>query len=57
MYIGKGGALNRGLGLIKQLIRVFGCVFERHIRQLVEIGEMRCRYGGTTIMIFILSQL
>ena len=57
MYIGKGGALNRGLRLIKQLMRVFGCVFERHIRQLVEIGEMRCRYGGTTVMIFILSQL
>ena len=24
MYIGKGGALNRGLKLIKQLIRVLG---------------------------------
>ena len=36
MYIGKGGALNKGLRLftlIKQLIRVFRCILERHIRQ------------------------
>ena len=32
MYINKGGALNRGLMLIKQLIRVFKCILERHIR-------------------------
>ena len=43
MYIGKGGALNRGLKLIKQLIKVFGCLLERHIRQRVEIDEMQSR--------------
>ena len=61
MNIGKGGALNRGLKLIKQLIRVFGCILETHIRQRVEIDEMQCRFmsghGGTTVVIFILSQL
>ena len=61
MYIGKGGALNRGLKLIKQLIRVFGCILERHIRQRVEIDKMQCRFmsghGGITVAIFILSQL
>ena len=57
MYIGKGGALNRGLKLIKQLITVFGCILDRHIRQRVEIDEMQCRcissYGATTTAIFI----
>ena len=57
----KGGALNRGLKLIKQLIRVLECILERHIRQRVEINEMQCRFmsghGGTTIAVFILSQL
>ena len=57
----KGGALNRGLELIKQLIRVLECVLERHIRQRVEIDEMQCRimsgHGGTTVVVFILSQL
>ena len=43
MNIGKGGALNRGLKLIKQLIRVFGCILERHIRQRVEIDKTQCR--------------
>ena len=61
MYIGKGGALNIGLKLIKQLIRVFKCTLDRHIRQRVEIDEMQCRFmsghGGTTVAIFILSQL
>ena len=38
MNIGKGGALNRGLKLIKQLIRVLECILERHIRQRVEIA-------------------
>ena len=61
MYIGKGGALNRSLKLIKQLIRVFGCILERHIRQRVEFDEIQCRFmsghGGTAIAIFILSQL
>ena len=61
MYIGKGGALNRGLKLIKQLIRVFECILEIHIRQRVEIDQMKCRFmsghGGTTVAIFILSQL
>ena len=32
MNIGKGGALNKGLKLIKQLIRVFRCILETHIR-------------------------
>ena len=57
----KGSALNRGLKLIKQLIRVLECILERHIRQRVEIDEMQCRFmsghGGTTIAVFILSQL
>ena len=44
MYIGKGGALNRGLKLIKQLIRVLGCILERHIWQRVENDEMQCRF-------------
>ena len=57
----KGSALNRGLKLIKQLIRVLECILERHIRQRVEIDEMQCRFmsghGGTIIAVFILSQL
>ena len=57
----KGGALNRGLKLIKQLIRVLECILERHIRQRVEIDEMQCRimsgHGVTTVAVFILSQL
>ena len=61
MYIGKGDNLNRGLKLIKQLIRVFGCILETHIRQRVEIDEMQCRFmpghGGPTVAIFILSKL
>ena len=55
MNIGKGGALNRGLKLIKQLIMVLGCILERHIRQRVEIDEMQCRFmsgnGGIKINI------
>ena len=61
MNKGKGGALNGGLKLIKQLIRVLEFILERHIRQRVEIGEMQCRFmsghGGTTVAVFILSQL
>ena len=61
LNIGIGGALNRCLKLIKQLIRVFRCILERHIRQRVEIDEMQCRFmsghGGITVAIFILSQL
>ena len=63
MNIGKGCALNRGLKLIKQFIRVLECILERHtrIRQRVEIDEMQCRFmsghGGTTVVVFILSQL
>ena len=61
MNIGIGGALNRGLKLIKQFTRVFGCILETHIRQRVEIDEMQCRFlsghGGTTVVILILSQL
>ena len=57
----KRGALNRGLKLIKQLIRVLECILERNIRQRVEIDEMQCRimsgHGGTTVAVFILSQL
>ena len=57
----KGGALNRDLKLIKQLIRVLECILERHIRQRVEIDELQCRFmsghGGTTVVVFILSQL
>ena len=57
----KGGALNRSLKLIKQLIRVLECILERHIRQRVEIDKMQCRvlsgHGGTTVAVFILSQL
>ena len=41
IHVGKGGALNRGLKLIKQLIRVFECISERHIRQRVEVDKMR----------------
>ena len=61
MNIGKGGALNRGLKIIKQLIRVLECILERHVRQRVEIDEMQCIFmsghGGTPVMVFILSQL
>ena len=61
MNIGKGGALNRGLKIIKQLIRVLECILERHVRQRVEIDEMQCRFmsghGGTQVVVFILSQL
>ena len=56
--IEKEGASNRGLRLIKQLIRVFGFILERHIRQSIEIDEMQCRFmpghGGTAVGIFIL---
>ena len=61
MNIGKGGALNRGLKIIKQLIRVLECILERHVRQIVEIDEMQCRFmsghGDTLVAVFILSQL
>ena len=61
MYIDKGCALNKGLKLIKQLIRVFGCILEKHIRQRVKIDEIQCRFmsghSGTTVAIFIFSQL
>ena len=57
----KGGALNRGLKLIKQLLRVLECILERNIRQRIEIDEMQCRimsgHGGTTVAVFISSQL
>ena len=57
----KGGAQNRGLKLIKQLIRVLECILESNIRQRVEIDEMQCRFmsghGGTTVAVFFLSQL
>ena len=61
MNIGKEGALNRALKLIKQFIRVLGCILERHIRQRVEIDKIQCRFmsghGGITVAVFILSQL
>ena len=44
IHVGKGGALNRGLKLIKQLIRVFECISARHIRQRVEVDEMQYRF-------------
>ena len=54
------GTLNKGLKLIKQLIRVFGCILERHKRLRIEIDEIQCRFmsghGGTTVAIFIFSQ-
>ena len=57
----KGGALNRGFKLIKQLIRVLECILERHIRQRIEIDEMLSRimsgHGDTTVVVFILSHL
>ena len=61
MYKGKGGALNKGLKLIQQLRRVFGCILAIHIRQRVEIDEIQGRFmsghGGTTVAMFIFSQL
>ena len=61
MNIGKGGALNRVLKIIKQLIKVLECILERHVKQRVEIDEMQCRFmsghGGTSVVVFILSQL
>ena len=61
MNIEKGVALNRGLKLIKQLIGVFECILETHIRQRVEIDQIQCRFmsshGGTTVVIFILRKL
>ena len=61
MNIVKGVALNRGLKLIKQLIRAFGCILETQIRRRVEIDEMQCRFmsghGSITVAIFILRKL
>ena len=48
IHVGKGVALNRGLKLIEQLIRVFECISVRHIRQRVEVNEMQCRFISTT---------
>ena len=48
IHVGKAGALNRGLKLIKQLIRVFGCISERHIRHRVGVDEMQCRFISAT---------
>ena len=53
MYIGKGDALNRGLKLIKQLIKVFACISERHIRQRVEVDEMQCRFKSANKPFYI----
>ena len=61
MNIGKWGALNKGLKIIKQLIRVLEYILERHVRQRVEIDEMQCRFmsghGGTPVAVFTLSQI
>ena len=65
MYMGKGGAVKRDkfkcLKLIKQVIRVFACVFSELIRQRVEINVMQCIFMsghcGTIDAIFISSQL
>ena len=48
IHVGKGGALNRGSKLIKQLIRVFECISQRHIRRRVEVDEMQCRFISAT---------
>ena len=48
IHVGKGGALNRGLKLIKQFILEFECILERHIRQRVEIDKMQCRFISAT---------
>ena len=60
MTICKGGALNRGLKLIEQLIRVFGCILETYIRQRVDIDKRQCIFmsghGSITVAIIILSQ-
>ena len=48
IHLGKGGALNRGLKLIKQLIRMFECILERHIRQRIKIDKMQCRFISAT---------
>ena len=48
IHVGKGGSLSRGLKFIKQLIRVFECISERHIRQRVEVNEMQCRFISAT---------
>ena len=37
-----------GLKLIKQLIRVFECISERHIRHRVEVDEMQYRFISAT---------
>ena len=55
MYIGEGV-----LKLIRQIIRLFGCILEKHIKKIVEIDEMQCRFmsgHGGTVVIFILSPL
>ena len=61
MNMAKGVFWDRGLKIIKQLIRVLECILERHVRQRVEIDEMQCRFmsghGGTPVVVFILSQL
>ena len=40
--------MNRGLKPIKQLIRGFGCILDRDIRQRVEIDEMQCKLISAT---------
>ena len=60
MNIGKGGALNRGLKLIKQLIRVLGAHWRDISGRQLRLTR-QCRFmsghGGITVAVFILSQL
>ena len=49
MNIGKGGALNRGLKLIKQFIGVLGCILERHINR--ELRLTRCSADLCQVMV------
>ena len=55
IHVGKGGALNRGLKLFKQLIRVFECISERHIRQRVEVDDMQCRFISAIQKLHLIS--
>ena len=48
IHVGKRGALNTGLKLIKQFIWEFECILERHIRQRVEIDKMQCKFISAT---------
>ena len=57
VYIGKGGALNRGLRFIKQLIRVFGAYWRDISGSELRLTRCSAYFCSTTVVIFILSQL